>query len=96
MVASLIILVPFVAVAVGGAGIKELGTLTMVSGSIYVAGLLFAAWAVYGIVLAVQRREASGRLATFSLWTARGLLALHLIAAAYFVYWGPIGWKTWG
>jgi hypothetical protein len=68
----------------------------MVSGTLYVAGLLFAAWTVFGIALALRRRDTSGRWAPFSLWTARGVLLVHLIAAAYFVYWGPIGWKTWG
>lgn len=90
------LLAPVVAVMIGGAGIQQLGTLTMVSGTLYGAGLLFAAWAVFGFALALRRRQATSRWGSLSLWTARGLLALHLIAAVYMVYWGPIGWKTWG
>jgi hypothetical protein len=96
MVASLLILTVVAAVLAGGAGVRQLGNLTMVSGTLYVAGMLFAAWALFGFGLALRRREVSGRWSAVSLWTARSLLALHLIAAAYFVYWGPIGWKTWG
>ncbi|HEX7120818.1 MAG TPA: serine hydrolase domain-containing protein [Gemmatimonadaceae bacterium] len=96
IVSSLVLLAPVLAVMLGGAGIQQLGTLTMVSGTLYGAGLLFAAWAVFGFALALRRRQATSRWGTLSLWTARGLLALHLIAAAYMVYWGPIGWKTWG
>jgi CubicO group peptidase (beta-lactamase class C family) len=96
IVASLLVLAPFVAMMVGGAGISELGNLTMVSGTMYLAGLSFAAWAVFGFGLALRRGQARSRWGSLSLWTARGLLAVHLIAAAYLVYWGPIGWKTWG
>jgi CubicO group peptidase (beta-lactamase class C family) len=96
IVASLLVLAPFVAMMLGGAGIPELGNLTMVSGTMYVAGLLFAAWAVVGFGLALRRRQATTRWGALSLGTARGLLVVHLIAAAYLVYWGPIGWKTWG
>jgi CubicO group peptidase (beta-lactamase class C family) len=96
MVASVLILAPFVVIALGGAGIRQLGTLTLVSGTMYVAGLLFAAWTLFGFSLALRRRDTSGRWTPVSLWTARSLLFVHVIAAAYFVYWGPIGWKTWG
>ena len=96
MVSSLLLLAPLVVAAISGAGLAELGNLTMVSGSFYVAGLLFVAWVIFGFGLALRRRQVSGPWARLSLWTARSLLAVHLIAAAYFVYWGPIGWKTWG
>jgi CubicO group peptidase (beta-lactamase class C family) len=96
IVASLLVLAPIAAVMSGGASVQQLGNLTMVSGTLYVAGLLFAAWALFGFGLALRWRDESGRWSLVSLWTARGLLTLHLIAAAYFVYWGPIGWKTWG
>jgi hypothetical protein len=91
-----LILTVVAAVVSGGASVQQLGNLTMVSGTLYVAGMLFAAGALFGFGLALRRREVSGRWSAVSLWTARRLLALHLIAAAYFVYWGPIGWKTWG
>jgi hypothetical protein len=94
--ASLMILVFFVTVAASGASIRQLGTLTMVSGTLYAAGWLFAAWAVIGFLLVLVRRKSSGRWTWLSVWTARALLLLHVVAAAYFVYWGPVGWKTWG
>ena len=96
MLASLVLLAPVGAVALGGAGIAELGNLSMVSGTIYSAGLAFAIWAIFGFGLAVRRRDATGRWASASLWCARTVLTLHLVAAVYFTYWGLIGWKMWG
>lgn len=93
--ASVLVAAPFVALAVGGAGIAELGNLTLVSGTVYGAGILFAAWAVFGLGLAVRRRAATGRWQAVSLWAARGILAVHAVAAGYLIYWGPIGWRTW-
>jgi CubicO group peptidase (beta-lactamase class C family) len=95
-VASLLVAAPLVAMMAGGASVARLGNLTMVSGTMYAAGLLFAAWAVFGFGLALRRRRATTRWGWLSLWIARSLLAVHLIAAAYLIYWGPIGWKTWG
>jgi CubicO group peptidase (beta-lactamase class C family) len=96
IVASLLILLPVVTVALGGAGIAELGNLTVVSGTLYAAGPMFTTWAIFGFVLALRRRDRSGRWSSLSLWTARALLTVHVIAAGYFIYWGPVGWKTWG
>lgn len=96
IVASVVVLAPVGAVAIGGAGIAELGNLSIVSGTIYAAGLAFAIWAIFGFGLAVRTRSATGRWAAASLWCARTVLALHLVAAAYLTYWGLIGWKMWG
>jgi len=96
MVATLLVLAPVAAIAIGGAGIAQLGNLSGVSATIYGAGLAFAAWSIFGAGLALGRRHAPGRWATASLWCGRGVLALHLVAAAYLAYWGLIGWQTWG
>jgi len=96
MVASLLALAPVAAVVIGGAGLAKLGNLSGVSGTIYGAGLAFAAWAIFGTGIALGRRHAPGRWASASLWCARSVLVLHLVAAVYFTYWGYIGWQTWG
>lgn len=96
MAASALVALPVVAVAVGGADLALIGKLSIVSGTFYGAGLAFAILAIVGARLAMTRRSPTGRLQTVSLWTARAVLVLHLIAALYFMYWGPIGWQTWG
>lgn len=95
IVASLLLAAIFVAVAMSGVDINQLGRLTPTSATIYAAGLAFAAWAIFGFGLALRRRPVSGRWQTASLWTARSVLALHLVAAGYLTYWGFIGWQTW-
>jgi hypothetical protein len=39
--------------------------------------------------------RAEGRWALASLWTVRGVATLNVIAAAYLVMSGWIGWRTW-
>ncbi len=96
MVASLLILTPIVVLMIDGGQLASLGNLTWVSGTMYVVGLLFAAWAVFGLALALFKRKATSGWGKLSLWTARTMLVLQFVAAAYFMYFGPVGWKTWG
>ncbi|MGQ0764221.1 MAG: serine hydrolase [Gemmatimonadota bacterium] len=95
IVASMLILILVLTVTIGGAGIEQLGNLTTVSGTIYLAGLLYLAWAIFGLVTALRARTAVSRGAAFSLWMARTVLVMHMVGALYLTYWGAIGWKTW-
>ena len=63
--------------------------------TIYVAGLLFAMVAAAGLVFVVRARPAATTGARASLAIARVVLVLNAIAAAYLLYWGYIGYRTW-
>jgi hypothetical protein len=58
---------------------------------------LFAVLGALGAVLALRpTRDARGGLARgLSLWSARVVAVTNLIAAAYLLYWGVVGWRTW-
>lgn len=92
---ALLVVTHFVLLAVGSGDINAIGRLTLVSGTIWAAGILFALAALVGAVVAWRTRAAEGRWAGCSLWTVRGVATLDLIAAAYLTYWGWIGWRTW-
>jgi CubicO group peptidase (beta-lactamase class C family) len=93
--ASLVFLVHLVSFGVGSDDIHLGGTLTLVSGTMWATGILFALAALAGAVVAWRTRAASGRWAHLSSWTVRGVATLNLLAAAYLTAWGWIGWRTW-
>ncbi len=95
MLASLATTAPLALMMLIGAGISDLGNLTPVSGSIYAGCLLYLAAAVFGLLLLLRSHGGVGFWKGVSLWTARGLMLMHAAGAAYFTWWGLIGWKPW-
>ncbi|MFI5246364.1 MAG: hypothetical protein ACHQQR_14120, partial [Gemmatimonadales bacterium] len=92
---ALLVLTHFVLLAVGSGDVRVIGRFTLVSGSIWTAGILFSLAALVGAVVAWRTPAAEGRWARLSLWTVRGVATLNVIVAAYLTYWGWIGWRTW-
>jgi CubicO group peptidase (beta-lactamase class C family) len=72
-----------------------LGEFTPLTAALYLSLWLFALLALVGLVVAIRHAEATTRFSRVSLWTARCVAALNLVAAVYLVYWGFIGWRTW-
>jgi hypothetical protein len=64
---------------------------------IYLLLWLFAALAIAGVAIALRPtpRVADTRWHALALWAGRAVSVLNLIAAAYLLYWGPIGWRMW-
>ncbi len=81
--------------AFGSDDLQALGTLSATSGGVLVAGYLFCLASLAGARLAWGAASAEGRWAHLSVWTARGVATLNVIAAAYLVMSGWIGWRTW-
>ena len=92
---ALLIVMHLVLFAVGSGSIRAVGTLTLVSGAIWAAGILFGLAALVCAAVAWRTRAVEGRWARLSLWTVRGVATLNVIAAAYLTFWGWIGWRTW-
>jgi CubicO group peptidase (beta-lactamase class C family) len=72
-----------------------LGVRSPLTVTTYICLWLFAFLSLAGFLRAVRRAEATTRTQRVSLWTARCVSALNLVAAVYLVYWGFIGWRTW-
>ena len=95
MIASVLMLIPVIAITVGGAGIAELGNLSMVSGAMYAAGIAYLLWALFGLVRVLRTRGTAAGWQAVSLWTVRSALVLHAVGACYMTWFGVIGWRTW-
>lgn len=93
--ATVLIAINVACTAIGSGDLQTIGTFNMVSGGMLVAGYLFCLASLAGARTAWGTRQAEGRWARLSLWTVRGVAALHVIAAAYLVMSGWIGWRTW-
>ncbi|MBV6522224.1 MAG: D-aminopeptidase [Gemmatimonadaceae bacterium] len=72
-----------------------LGRFSPASATLYGIGIAYAAVALAGLALVIRSRPSGGSWLRYSLWPSRAVLALHLVAAAYLVSWGFIGWRTW-
>ena len=80
---------------IGSDDIRAIGSLTLLSGTSWLAGVLFALGAVPSAVIAFRRVAVSGRWSSVSMWTVRAVAALDVVAAAYLVVFGWTGWRTW-
>ena len=80
---------------VGSNDIRAIGSLTPLSGTSWLAGVLFALGAVPTTVIAFRHVVAGGRWSSVSLWTVRAVAVLDVAAAAYLVVLGWTGWRTW-
>jgi hypothetical protein len=78
-------------------GLIELGRFGPATGGSYVMLWLSAMLAVVGAVIALRSAPlgAHDRRWAPSTWAARAVVALDLVSAAYLLFWGPIGWRTW-
>ena len=92
---SLLIVLNLGCAVAAASSLQAIGELTGASVTIYVAGLLFAMVAAAGLVFVVRARPAATTGARASLAIARVVLVLNAIAAAYLLYWGYIGYRTW-
>jgi CubicO group peptidase (beta-lactamase class C family) len=81
--------------AVAANSLRAIGSRSPLSVSAWLLGLLFAAIALLGLILAVRRRTASTRWERTSLLTARTAAVMQAVAAGYLIAFGFIGWKTW-
>jgi CubicO group peptidase (beta-lactamase class C family) len=78
-------------------GLIALGRMGPAAVGTYLLLWLFAALAVAGVVMALhpRSRASHGHWRALSLWTGRAVSVLNVVAAAYLLYWGQIGWRTW-
>jgi CubicO group peptidase (beta-lactamase class C family) len=79
----------------GSNDVQALGNLSMVSAGIWVSGVLFGLLSLVGAAAAIRTIATTTRLQGVSLFTARLVLALNVVAVAYLTYWGYLGWRTW-
>lgn len=93
--AALIIAVGLLVVTFAAGDPFALGVASPVTVAIYVTLWIFALLSLVGVAVAIRRAEPASRMARVSLWTARCVSALNLIAAVYLIYWDFIGWRTW-
>ena len=75
--------------------VHEIGDLTPLSFTVYLSGILFALAAAAGLVMLFRVRPAGSGGGRVSLFAARIVVLSNAVAAAYLVYWGYIGWRTW-
>ena len=94
-IATLMMLLNLVCVALGSADVAALGNLTLYSGGMITAGYLFCLFTLM-LGRTAWGAKASTTWSRISLWTVRGVSVVNVVAAAYLVRWGWIGWKTWG
>lgn len=79
-----------------------LGSLSLLSGTAWLLGLVYGAIAVWSVMLLLRSRASAQTPVdgttwrqALSLWAARAVLALHVIGAAYLIASAHLGWRTW-
>jgi CubicO group peptidase (beta-lactamase class C family) len=93
-IASACVAANFVFAMLGSGDVQTLGRVTWISVSVLLAGYLYCVFALI-LVRTVWATPGGGRWARVSLWSVRAVAVLHVIAAAYLVSMGWIGWRTW-
>ena len=93
--AAVLIVTQLALLAFGSDDLQALGTLSATSGGVLVAGYLFCLASLAGARSAWGTARGEGRWSRVSLWTVRSAATLNVIAAAYLVTAGWIGWRTW-
>jgi len=94
-IATMCIVVNVACIAIGSNDLQAMGNLTAWSGGMLAAGYLYCLASLAGARIAWGAAPAEGRWSRVSLWMVRGAATLHVIAAAYLVMSGWVGWRTW-
>ena len=92
---ALLIVVNIAGIVIGANDLQALGNLSPVSGTAWAAGILFCLGTVAAAWITWRARRVEGRWARMSLWSVRTIAAVNVVTAAYLVFWGWIGWRTW-
>jgi len=92
--AALCMVVHVVMLAIGSGDVEALGTLSKVSGTMWLTGILFCI-ATLVLALLAWNTQAEGRWQGVSRFTVRSVAVLNLAATTYLLMWGWIGWKPW-
>ncbi|MBI3789652.1 MAG: beta-lactamase family protein [Gemmatimonadetes bacterium] len=75
--------------------LNVIGTFNATTCTIWLLGWLFALGSLVAVVLVRATPPGATTWSRVSFVTARTVVWLDLVAAAYLVYWGFIGWATW-
>ena len=75
--------------------IAALGTASALSIAVFAAPILYAALVLIGILLMLRARKPATGTQRASLWLARGVLVLNLVAVVYLARHGMLGWRPW-
>ncbi len=100
---SLAIVLHFALLAYGATSdLAKVGSLSWLSGTAWLLGLLYGALGVWSVLLlyrsrgsALTRHDGSSWRQALSMWSARAVLVLHVLGVVYLVASAHVGWKTW-
>jgi CubicO group peptidase (beta-lactamase class C family) len=90
------LLAVYAASAITGLGrIAALGKATAMSIAVFAAPILYAALILIGIVVMLRARKPATGTKRVSLWLARSVIVLHVVAVVYLARHGMLGWRPW-